>query len=92
MSKDISEYIMSIYIYGLVTISEPKSVKNKLVEHGQILQKKVHNTKTFLWDFKHFPFNFRKVGSSNTSCLEEHSGFLRLLMKWDFKFLCTVTL
>ena len=28
--------------------------------------------------------NYRKVASSNTSCLEAHAGFFRLLMKGIF--------
>ena len=28
--------------------------------------------------------DYRKVASSNMSCLEAHAGFFRLLMKWIF--------
>ena len=34
---------------------------------------------------------YRKVASSNTSHLEAHAGFFKLLMKGDFQSLCTVT-
>ena len=34
---------------------------------------------------------YRKVASSNTSCLEAHAGFFKLLMKGSFSSLCTVT-
>ena len=32
----------------------------------------------------HPKITYRKVASSNTSCLEAHAGFFRLLMKWIF--------
>ena len=34
---------------------------------------------------------YRKVASSNMSCLEAHAGFFRLFMKGIFDPLCTVS-
>ena len=34
---------------------------------------------------------YRKVARSNTSFLEAHAGFFRLLNEGDFQSLCTVT-
>ena len=40
----------------------------------------------------HRKFEYSKVASSNTSCLEQHAGFFRLLMKGIFDpYVCTVT-
>ena len=46
------------------------------------------------WKFIEYRNKYRKVASSNTSCLEAHASFFRLLMKGIFYpyVLCTVPL
>ena len=34
---------------------------------------------------------YSKVASSNTSCLEAHTGFFQIVYEGDFRSLCTVT-
>ena len=34
---------------------------------------------------------YRKVASSNTSCLEAHADFFQIAYEGDFRVLCTVT-
>ena len=34
---------------------------------------------------------YRKVASSNTSCLEAHADFFQIAYEGDFRSLCTVT-
>ena len=72
---------------------EPKTLENIKFS----VQSLEHLATVFLWNIKTFLFkkwvknvesaeisNYRKVTSFNTSCLEAHAGFLRLLMKGIF--------
>ena len=70
-------------VWGLLGSVRPKpgfSIGNR--NQCQIL-KLVWEPKPFFAAIDFF-FEYRKVMSSNTSCLEAHAGFLRLLMKGIF--------
>ena len=60
-------------------IFEPK------LQWGQCPDEIVLKFSNNAYDFMiYFFLSYRKVASSNTSCLEAHAGFLRLLMKGIF--------
>ena len=54
----------------------------KIAIHTQFKYQVLQLTRSL--GYLRIPFSYRKIASSDTSCLEAHAGFFRLLMKGIF--------
>ena len=73
--KPLKGQLISKWPFAVIVLTK---IPTKFLKRGWI-KKKIKALYFFL--------NYRKVGSSNTSCLEAHAGLFRLLMKGFFIFM-----